>query len=132
MFAFGEPEVLGAAHKVQIAVKRMTDLWVMDPKALGSTRMAPYAAFEDVLARQDPRGYIRSMLAFARNSNSKSDVDAAYRDLMAGKDETAVLQTAAKMAAYRPELAPDFETLTKALSGAISVDKPVQTMVDDW
>ena len=132
VFAFGEPEVLGAARKVRTAVKRMTDLWVMDPKALGSTRMAPYAAFEDVLTRQDPRGYVRSMLAFAKNANSKADVDAAYRDFMAGKDETAVLQTAAKMAAYRPEMALDFETLTKALSGAISVDKPVQTMVDDW
>jgi hypothetical protein len=132
VFAFGEPEVLGAARKVRTAVKRMTDLWVMDPKALGSTRMAPYAAFEDVLTRQDPRGYIRSMLAFAKNANSKADVDAAYRNFMAGKNEAAVIETAAKMAAYRPELALDFETLTKALNGAISVDKPVQTMVDDW
>ncbi len=132
VFAFGEPEVLGAARKVRTAVKRMTDLYVMDPQALGSTRMAPYAAFEDVLTRQDPRGYVRSMLAFAKNANSKADVDAAYRDFMAGKTEAAVIETAAKMAAYRPEPALDLETLTKAVNGTISVDKPVQTMVDDW
>ena len=45
MNAFGAPEVLEVSHAVRVAVKRMTDGLVMDPKAIGATRMPPYLAF---------------------------------------------------------------------------------------
>lgn len=131
-WAFGQRAVLEVTHKVRLAVKRASDFGVMDAQALGSTRTAPYSAFEDLLARKDPRGYIRSMLAFERNANSKADVDAAYREFIAGANEDTVIATAAKLAANRPELASDFDLLTKARNGSISVEKTVATLVDDW
>ena len=130
--AFGDTELLAAAHQVRMATKRLTDGYVMDPAALGSTRQAPYAAFEDVLARKDPRGYVRSVLAFARNVSSKAEVDAAYRDFLTGKDENKVIETARAMAAQRPELAGDFETLNSALNGTSTVTPATRPTVDDW
>ncbi|MEJ1962676.1 MAG: hypothetical protein WDO56_14475 [Gammaproteobacteria bacterium] len=132
VWAFGEQEVLATARQVRLAVKRARDFAVMDPKALGSTRMEPYAAFEDVLARKDPRGYVRSMLAFSKDASSKADVDTAYRDFVAGANEPKVLETAARISANRPELASGLDILIKALNGSISVDKPVVATVDDW
>jgi hypothetical protein len=132
VYAFGEPQVIAAAHQVRVATKRMTDGSVMDPKAIGSTRTTPFSAFQDVLARKDPRGYVRSMLAFNRGVKSKAELDSAYRDFVATNGETTVLETARKMAAGRPDLELDFDQLGGALNGSISLDTPPQAMVDDW
>src|SRR5581483_11687563 len=43
--AFGEQDVLQAAHSVRTATKRATSGGVMDPKAIGATRSDPYEAF---------------------------------------------------------------------------------------
>jgi hypothetical protein len=80
--AFGEQELLQAAHAVRVAKKRMTSGDVMDPKAIGSTRIDPFTAFEDILARKDPRGYVRSALIFNQKLDSPAAVDASYKTLV--------------------------------------------------
>src|SRR5258708_3607411 len=60
VMAFGEKPVLEAAHLVRTATKRLTSGTVMDEKAIGASRNEPFTVFEDILARKNPRGYVRS------------------------------------------------------------------------
>ena len=104
VLAFGEPDVLQAARAVRTATKRATSSDVMDPKAIGATRGVPLSSFQDVLARKNPRGYLRAALVFNENLDSPAAVDAAYKKLISTGDENAFLEAAKKMAAGRPNL----------------------------
>jgi hypothetical protein len=135
--AFGEKELLEAARAVRTAKKRMTDGWVMDPKAIGSTRMTPFSALEDTLARKNPRGYVRNALMFnygALPLKTPAEVDAAYKKFVSENGEEKVLNAAEQMAAARPNLHyfGELETLRKVLDGSLTFDKSPapETLVD--
>jgi hypothetical protein len=132
VIAFGEQDVLQAARLVRTATKRMTSGGVMDPAAIGATRSDPYRAFEDIVTRKNPRGYVRAILAVKRNLKTAADVDAAYKSFVAASGETAVLAAAKKMAAKEPNANydGDLDMLTSVLNGSLSLDKPAETLVD--
>jgi hypothetical protein len=102
--SFGEAEILQASHLVRLARKRLTDGWVMEPNLIGSVRMEPYSVFEDIIARKDPRGYVRILLASKSGLVAKEKVDDAYRSFIAGKNEDKILQDAQKAASHDPDL----------------------------
>lgn len=132
LIAFGEQDVLHAAHLVRTATKRMTSGTVMDQKAIGATRNEPWEAFEDILARKNPRGYVRSALIFSENLDSPAAVDVAYKKLVSTSDEAEVLEAARKMTAEKPHFAykDELEYLKKVLNGSLTFDKPAATLVD--
>ncbi len=133
VIAFGEQDVLQASRQVRTATKRMTSGGVMDPAAIGATRPDPYRAFEDIVTRKNPRGYVRALLAVKRNLKTAADVDAAYKSYVSASSESAVLTAAGKMAAKEPNANydGDLDTLTSALSGSLSLDKSAETLVED-
>jgi hypothetical protein len=130
--AFGEQDVLEFAGRVRTATKRWISGNVMDQKAIGATRNVPLEAFEDILARKNPKGYVRATLAFDQNPQNREAVDAAYQKLVASSSEKAVLDTAQKVVAgkptfgYRLEL-PEF---VKAMNAPPAPEKPAQVLVD--
>ena len=133
VIAFGDQDVLQAARQVRTATKRMTSGGVMDPAAIGATRPDPYRAFEDIVTRKNPRGYVRALLAVKRNLKTGPEVDEAYKNFVAASGEPAVLAAAGKMAAQQPNVNydGDLDTLTSVLGGSLSLDKPAETLVDD-
>lgn len=143
VIAFGEKEVMQAAHSLRTAKKRMTDYTVMDPAAIGATRNFVWTTFEDVLARRNPAGYVRTMLMFQRNAQLKTpaEVDAANRKFLSENAEGKVLEAARQLAAERPNLIyPDeLARLKQVLDGSLVFAKPPSpdTLVDfpayvDW
>ena len=100
--AFGEAAVLDAAERVRTAKKRMTSNTVMNQEAIGATRNAPTEAFEDILARKDPAGYVKIALLFSGNIDSAAALDGAYRKFMADHGENNVLAAAKRLAAGKP------------------------------
>jgi hypothetical protein len=100
--AFGEQDVLASARLVRTATKRWISGNVMDQKALGATRNVPLEAFEDILSRKNPKGYVRATLAFDQNLQKPEEVDAAYQKLVASSSENAILETAKKVTAEKP------------------------------
>ncbi len=100
--AFGEPSVLEAAERVRTAKKRMTSNTVMNQEAIGASRNAPTEAFEDILARKDPAGFVKIALLFSGNIDSAAALDAAYRKFVADNGETNVLAAAKRLAAGKP------------------------------
>ncbi|HWE93325.1 MAG TPA: hypothetical protein VG269_05065 [Tepidisphaeraceae bacterium] len=100
--AFGEQDVLASARLVRTATKRWISGNVMDQKAIGATRNNPLEAFEDILSRKNPKGYVRATLAFDQNLQKPEEVDAAYQKLVASSSETAILETAKKVVAEKP------------------------------
>lgn len=102
VLAFGEKEALEVAHTVRTATKRMTDLNVMDPAAIGARREFPLRTFQDILARKNPRGYLRAALIARGGLDSPSAVDAAYRKLCGEHTEAALLDTA-RLRVVKPE-----------------------------
>jgi hypothetical protein len=108
VLAFGERRVSETAHLVRTATKRLAGPpAIMDHKAIGATRNDPFEAFEDILARKDPRGYVRAMLIFSRKPDSPDALNAAaleidYQKLISGSDESTVLSSAQRMAAGKP------------------------------
>ena len=121
-WAFGEEAVRRAAHTVRVAQKRLTDGWVMDPKAIGSTRMEPYPAFEEVLVRNEPLGYVKSMLEFGDDLDSPKKLETAFEKLSAEHGQKAVLDAASKMAAGRPN--PTTKEDLQKLLGLLGEDVP--------
>ena len=141
--AFGEKDVLEAARALRTAKKRMTDGWVMDPKAIGSTRMTPFSALEDILSRKNPRGYVRNALMFNLHDaqaaggpplKTPAEVDAAYKKFVSENGEDKVLNAAKQMAAERPNLNyfGELVMLKKVLDGSLTFKKPPapETLVD--
>ena len=117
--AFGQAQLQGAAHAVHTATKRLLTGSVMNQQALGATRNEPFEAFEDILARKDPRGYVKAAIAFKENlySPASVDVETAYRQLIAGSDESKVLEAARTMVAGKPHFLyrDEFDQLKKAI-----------------
>ena len=143
VIAFGEKDVLQAAHAIRIAKKRMIDYTVMDPAAIGATRASVWTSFEDVLARRNPAGYVRAMLMFQRNAQLRTaaEVDAANRKFLSENAEGKALEAAGQLAAERPNLiGPDeLARLKQVLDGSLAFKKPPSpdTLVDfpayvDW
>src|ERR1700730_12417132 len=133
VLAFGEPDVLQASHRVRTATKRMTSNTVMDQTAIGATRNNPFEAFQDILARTNPRGYVRSLLTFQNDLNSPAEVDAAYHKLVASSSQRAVLQAATKLASGKPQLIVkyDLENLKNELNGTSTMaEEPAEPEVD--
>ena len=133
VIAFGEPDVLQAAHLVRTAIKRATNGSVMDAKAIGVTRSDPYPAFEDIVTRKNPRGYVRSILAVSQKLDSAAAVDAAYAKLIASSNENTVLEAARAMAAEKPHAnyEGDLDTLAKLVSNPRSLERPAVAQVDN-
>jgi hypothetical protein len=100
--AFGEPAVLDSAERVRTAKKRMTSNTVMNQEAIGATRNAPTEAFEDILARKDPAGFVKIALLFSGNIDSAAALDDAYRKFVADHGEANVLAAAKRLAAGKP------------------------------
>ena len=132
VLAFGEPDVLQAARAVRTATKRATSSDVMDPKAIGATRGVPFASFQDVLARKNPRGYVRAALMFNENLDSPAAVDAAYKKLVSTGEENAFLEAARKLAAGRPNLLyrDELGSLRELLNAPAKPEKPAVALVD--
>ena len=76
----------------------------MNQQTLGATRNEPFEAFEDILARKDPRGYVKATIAFNESllAPASVDVDVAYQKLIAQSGEDKVLEAARTMAAGKP------------------------------
>ena len=128
-----EQEVLHAAGKVRTATKRWISGNVMDQRALGATRNVPLEAFEDVLAREDPRGYVRATLAFDQDLQTRAEVDAAYQKLVASGSEKAVLETAQRIVADKPMFGYrlELQDFLKTMNGPPPAPKPAEVLVDD-
>jgi len=99
--SFGEQKVLDIAEKVRTATKRQATrtITIMDPASIGATRNEPVEAFDDILSRSDPVGYVKAALAFNQNINDPGSVDVneAYKKFVAttgGGDEKALLAAA--------------------------------------
>ena len=114
--------VLAAARAVRAATKRLLTGSIMNQEALGATRNEPFEAFEDILARKNPRGYVRAAIAFKENlfSPASVDVDAALQKLIAGSGENKVLEAARKMVAGKPHFLyrDEFDYLKQVIDGA--------------
>ena len=104
VLAFGESAVLQAAHAVRLAPKRLYSGGVMTVKELGVKRTEPIETFQDLLAQKDARGYVRAALVFAKDLDTATAVDSAYRTYVDAKGEQAVLDAAHRRALNKPQL----------------------------
>ena len=104
--AFGPQQVIEAARQIRVATKRYATLGIMNPQAIGATRPEPGNALQDILARKNPKGYVRFLLAINQNSNSPAnvDIDAAYQKLISTSNEKSLLDTALRFASGKPNL----------------------------
>jgi hypothetical protein len=104
VLAFGEQQVLAAAHVVRVAPKRLSSGGVMTVKELGVKRTEPIETFEDLLASKDARGYVKDALIFAKDLDTAAAVDASYKTYVAGKNEQALLDAAHRRALDKSQL----------------------------
>ena len=132
--AFGKDAVLQTAHAVRVAKKRVIHGSVIGEKAIGATRNEPWEAFEDILARKDPRGYVKAALMFSENVNApaKVDADAAYKKFASENGEDKVLAGAQAMAAGKPHFAyrDELRYLKQALNAPPAPEKPAEALAD--
>ena len=104
VLAFGEPAVLQAAHAVRLAPKRMYSGGVMTVKELGVKRTEPIETFQDLLAQKDARGYVKAALVFAKDLETTTAIDSAYRTYVEAKGEQTVIEAAHRRALNKPQL----------------------------
>jgi hypothetical protein len=132
VLAFGEQDVLQAARAVRTAVKRATDSRVMNSSAIGATREIPLTSFEDVLARKNPRGYLRAAIVYSENLDSSVALDASYKNLVSTGNENAYLEAAKKLAAGRPNLMykGELESMKEMLNALPDSEEPAVALVD--
>jgi hypothetical protein len=104
----------------------------MNPGAIGATRGVPLSSFQDVLARKNPRGYLRAALVFNENLDSPAAVDASYKKLISTGDENAFLEAAKKMAAGRPNLmyGGELKSMKEMLNAPPEPEQPAVALVD--
>ena len=107
--AFSEKDILQVARQVRTATKRMTNGRIMHEEAISSTRTEPFAAFEDILARANPHGYVNVALALNQKLDTVARVRAAYAKFVSSHGEEEVLEAARRAAAGRPYLTDDKE-----------------------
>ena len=132
--AFGKDAVLQAAHAVRVAKKRVIHGTVIGEKAIGATRNEPWEAFEDILARKDPRGYVKAAVMFSENVNTpaKVDAEAGYKKLAAKNGDDKLLAAAQAMAAGKPHFAYPDEAryLKQAIDAPPAPEKPAEQLAD--
>jgi hypothetical protein len=132
--AFGRDDVLDASRKVRLSTKRLITGSIIDQQTIGATRNELWPAFEDILARKNPRGYVRAMVAFQQNVQSPGsvDVDAAYAKLTAAQNEELMLAAAKKMALAKPNLdSPrEIDALLENVRNPQVAEAPAEVMVD--
>jgi hypothetical protein len=124
--ALGEPEVLKAAEAVRTAPKRAYDADVYNPQQIGAMRAVPYSTFQDILVRNNPRGYVRAVLSFNENLDTAAAIDAAYQKLVSSYGDK-LEETATKLAGrtgalsqYPHVTAPsEMKTMMGMLSGTL-------------
>ena len=104
VLAFGESEVLQAARAVRLAPKRMYSGGVMTVKELGAKRTEPIETFQDLVAQKNARGYVRAALVFAKDLDTATAVDSAYKSYVASKGEQSVLDAAQRRTLNKPQL----------------------------
>jgi len=104
VLAFGESAVLQAAHAVRLAPKRLYSGGVMTVKELGVKRTEPIETFQDLLAQKDARGHVRAALVFAKDLDTATAVDSAYRTYLEARGEQTVLEAAHRRALNKPQL----------------------------
>jgi len=104
VLAFGEQQVLAAAHAVRLAPKRLSSGGVMTVKELGVKRTEPIETFEDLIASKDSRGYVKDALIFAKDLDTAAAVDSAYKTYVAGKNEQALLDAAHRRGLEKSQL----------------------------
>jgi len=104
VLAFGEQQVLAAAHAVRLAPKRLSSGGVMTVKELGVKRTEPLEAFEDLLASKDARGYVKDALIFAKDLDTVAAADSAYKTYIAGRNEQALLDAARRRGLEKSQL----------------------------
>lgn len=104
----------------------------MNASAIGATREVPLTSFEDVLARKNPRGYLRAALIYSENLDSSAAVDASYKKLVATGDENAYLEAAKKLAAGRPNVMykGEIESIRELLNAPPDSETPGVALVD--
>ena len=132
VLAFGEQDVLQAARAVRTAVKRATDSRVMNSSAIGATREVPLTSFEDVLARKNPRGYLRAALVYSENLESAAALDASYKKLVSTGNENAYIEAAKQLAAGRPNLmySGELNSMKELLNTPQEPEKPAVALMD--
>jgi hypothetical protein len=139
--AFGEKDVMEAAHAVHAAKRRLLTGSIMNQAALGATRNDPLECFEDILARKNPAGYLKCALAVKENPVDPGAVklSAAYSQLIARSNEQDLLAAARKMAGDKPHLASRYEldNLIKAIGTPVATEQPSASSQDfapyqDW
>src|SRR5690349_10331537 len=91
--------------------------------------MTPFNTLKDILSAKDLRGYVRLLLAESRQLNSRSEVDGAYREFIAGKGEAPVLEAARKLAA-NPVYGESLVSLNRFLDGTISANTSAGDLMD--
>ena len=119
--AFGESAVKDAADKVRRSRKRLSDGEVLDSDALGSVSANLYAAFRDLLIRNNPKGYARAILSFHEKDGTAAALEADYKKLVVTYGEQTVLSSAKKLSErsnYDPSVWDNFDMLTGALDGS--------------
>jgi len=90
--------VLQAAHAVRTAVKSVSDGEVMHPEAIGGIHRDTFLAFMDVLARRDPAGPAKLLLAFdPEYGATKAKLDSTYAQLVAQYSEPALVNAMKKI-----------------------------------
>jgi hypothetical protein len=132
--AFGEADVLKAADTVRTSTKTVRTGSIIDPHSIGALRGDPVTAFQDILVRNSPRGYVRAVLAFNQKLDTTSALDTAYQKLTAAYGgEPAVLEKATRLAsrsgtyasAYPAVMLPsEMKYLTGVLDGSMQVAAP--------
>jgi hypothetical protein len=90
---YGDAVVLQAAHALRTATKSASEGEIMRPAAIGAIHSGLLAAFMDVLARRDPAGPAKLLLAFdPEYGSSKTKLDATYAQLVAQYSQPALLE----------------------------------------
>lgn len=130
--AFGDKDVLAVAHAIRAAKKNMADYRVMRPDLIGSTRVTPFSAFEDVLARRNPRGYLRLALLWKERLEKPADLEAAYKKFVDAHGEPAALEAARRLANGRPNFIhyDELSAIIEAIHRGPEPAAPAEVLVD--
>jgi hypothetical protein len=110
----------------------------MNPEAFHATRAEPLDAFTDILARKEPRGYVKAAILFLQKPDDPATLDpqkldTAYQQLVSSSGgENAVLEAAQRMAADKPHFVSAYEIgAIKRLIGAPPAPQaPLEAMID--
>jgi hypothetical protein len=99
--AYGQQAVRAASEAVRRTSRRFSNGYIKDGRAkYGFVSDKPYTAFRYALAKKDPQGFVRFMIAQRQALNSRQEIDSSYQKLVARYSEPAVLKAAKTMVDY--------------------------------